>query len=284
MYDTIIIGRGPAGISCGVYLKRYNLNPLIIAKDNGALDEASSIDNYYGITSVSGPELAKQGIEQALSLGIPMVDDEVVSVEYYGHFVVKTPTREYEAKTLFLAMGKKKAQLKIKNANKFDGSGVSYCATCDGFFFRGKKIGVVGASHYMENEYNVLKNFTGDITIFTNGEKLNNSFENAKIVEDKIEDLIGENRLKEVVAGGKSYEIDGLFVALGSQSGLSLAQHIGLQIDSKGYLVVDENFQTNMPGIFAGGDVIGGFLQVSKAASDGANASLFIKKYLDNLK
>ena len=116
-----------------------------------------------------------------------------------------------ETEALIIATGATAKYLGLADEQKYAGMGVSACATCDGFFFRGKKIGVVGASHYMENEYNVLKNFTEDITIFTNGEKLTNSFENAKIVEEKIEDLIGENRLKEVVAGGKSYEIDGLF-------------------------------------------------------------------------
>lgn len=284
MYDTIVIGRGPAGISCAVYLKRYNLNPLIIAKDNGALAEASSIENYYGFKNISGNDLAQIGIDQAKALNIPMIDGEVVNIEYVGHYIVSTPSQSFESKSIFLAMGKKKAVLPIKNRNKFDGAGVSYCAICDGFFFRGKKIGLVGSGAYMEQEYSVLKNFSTDLTIFTNGDELNKEFPNAKIVKDKITDLVGEDRLSCVVCGENKYDIDGLFIALGTQSGMSLAYHLGIALDDKGYLKVDENFQTNMPGIFAGGDVIGGFLQVAKATSDGAIASLSIKKYLEGLK
>lgn len=284
MYDTIVIGRGPAGISCAVYLKRYNLNPLIIAKDNGALAEASSIENYYGFKNIPGNELAEIGIAQAKALDIPMVDAEVVNIEYVGHYVVSTPTQSYEAKSVFLAMGKKKAVLPIKNRNKFDGVGVSYCAICDGFFFRGKKIGLVGSGAYMEQEYSVLKNFSQDLTIFTNGEELNNEFPNAKIVKEKITDLVGDDRLSSVLCGENSYDIDGLFIALGTQSGMSLAYHLGIALDDKGNLKVDSNYQTNIPGVFAGGDVIGGFLQVAKATSDGAIASLSIKKYLEGLK
>ena len=171
IYDTIIIGRGPAGISCGVYLKRFNLNPLIIAYDNGALKDAHFIDNYYGVSHLSGNDLALSGIRQAKELGVSMVDAEVISIEMLDHFYVKTTSGDYEAKTLFLAMGKKRNTLKIKSANLFDGHGVSYCAICDGFFFKNKKIGLAGAGPFMESEYNVLKNFSKDITIFTEGEE-----------------------------------------------------------------------------------------------------------------
>ncbi len=277
IYDTIIIGRGPAGISCGVYLKRFNLNPLIIAYDNGALKDAHYIDNYYGVNHLRGNDLALAGIKQAEDLGVNMLDAEVVSVEMLDHFYVKTTKGDFEAKSLFLAMGKKRNSLKIKTANLFDGHGVSYCAICDGFFFKNKKIGLVGAGPFMESEYNVLKHFSKDITIFTE----NNDIKlDAKIVKDKITELKGEDRLKSVVAGDKEYELDGLFIALGTQSGMSLAYHMGLALDEKGFIKVDSNMKTNIDHIYAGGDVVGGLLQVSKAVRDGAVAALKIKEDL----
>lgn len=280
IYDTIIIGRGPAGISCGVYLKRFNLNPLIIAYDNGALKDAHFIDNYYGVNHLSGNDLAISGIRQAKELGVSMVDAEVISIEMLDHFYVKTTSGDYEAKTLFLAMGRKRNTLKIKSANLFDGHGVSYCAICDGFFFKNKKIGLVGAGPFMESEYNVLKNFSKDITIFTEGEETKI---NANIVKDKIKELKGDSNLKAVVAGDKEYLLDGLFIALGTQSGMSLAYHMGLALDDKGYIIVDSNMQTNIAHIYAGGDVVGGLLQVSKAVSDGAIAALKIKEDLASM-
>ena len=283
IYDTIVIGRGPAAISCAVYLKRYNLSPVIIAKDNGALENASSIDNYYGFEHISGHDLAELGVKQAKSLDIPIFEEEVIDIQFGETFLVKTNLKEYEAKTIFLALGKKKTELPIKNKNKFDGNGVSYCAICDGFFYKNKRIGLVGAGLFMDNEYNVLKNFSKNITIFTNGDKLQKEYPDALVVDERIVDLLGDEKLKALKTANAEYELDGLFVALGSQSGMSLSRHLGLETDSKGFLVVHD-FMTNLPGIFAGGDIIGGLLQVSKSVSDGACASLSIKKYLDNLK
>ena len=279
IYDTIVIGRGPAGISLAIYLKRFNYNPLVIAYSDGALGDAHYIDNYYGLSHIKGSELVEAGVKQAKELQIDMVDAEVTSVEVLDHIYVTTTNGNFEAKTLFLAMGKKKSGLKIPTAHSFDGSGVSYCAICDGFFFKGKKIGLVGAGAYMESEYNVLKRFSNDITIFTEGEDINIS--NVKIVKDKITELCGSDKLEYVQTIGEKYNIDGLFIALGTQSGASLASHLGLATDEKGYLIVDKNYMTNINHIYAGGDIIGGLLQVSKAVSDGANAAISIKKDLD---
>ncbi len=183
IYDCIVIGRGPAGISNAIYLKRFNYNPLVIAYSDGALADASSIDNYYGIGHIKGSDLIKAGVKQAKDLQVEMVDAEVTSVEVLDHIYVTTTNGSFEAKTLFLAMGKKKSGLKIPSAHLFDGKGVSYCAICDGFFFKGKKLGLVGAGAYMQTEYNVLKRFSNDITIFTEGEDVN--ITDAKVVKDK---------------------------------------------------------------------------------------------------
>lgn len=282
IYDTIVIGRGPAGISAAIYLKRFNYNPLVIAYNDGALADAHYIDNYYGLSHIKGSDLVDAGVNQAKELQVEMLDAEVTSVEVLDHIYVTTTKGNFEAKTLFLAMGKKKSGLKITSAHSFDGKGVSYCAICDGFFFKGKRIGLVGAGAYMEAEYNVLKRFSNDITIFTEGKDVD--IPDAKIVKDNIKELSGNERLESVVTENGQYEIDGLFIALGTQSGSSLASHLGLLTDEKGYIVVDKNYMTNINHIYAGGDIIGGLLQVSKAVADGANAAISIKRDLDNNK
>lgn len=279
IYDTIIIGKGPCGISCAVYLKRFNLNPLIIAKDGGALEKASTIDNYYGFSSIKGTDLIELGITQAKNLDIPIIDDEVISVEVLDHIYIKTKTKTYEAYTLFLAMGKSRNTLKVKNVSLYEGKGISYCAICDGFFFKNKNIGIVGAGPFMENEYEVLKNFSKNITIFTNEEETKVE---GKIVKDKIISVSGSERLETVTTQNKTYQIDGLFVAIGHQSGMSLALHLGIELKD-GNIVVDSKMKTNIPHIYAGGDVIGGILQISKAVSDGALASLSIKEDLKTI-
>ncbi len=277
MYDVIIIGSGPCGIATAIYLKRYGYNPIIIAKDNGALERATLIENYYGINSISGHDLALSGINQAKNLQIPIMSEEVIDVSIEKNFVVKTSNNSYEAKALMLAMGKSRAKNPL--AQKFEGAGVSYCATCDGFFYRKKKIAIVGNGKYMLEELSVLKNLTNDILIFSDGKPLDVEVP-YKTITDKIIDFKGDDSgLKEIVTKNDSYEIDGCFMAIGSMQGFSIASHIGIATNNENILV-NSDYMTNIKGIFAGGDLIGGLLQVSKAVSDGANAALGIKKYL----
>lgn len=283
MYDTIVIGNGPAGISGAIYLKRFNYNVLVIGKDLGALEGDHYIDNYYGLKHIKGSDLINSGIEQARDLGIEVLKDEVVAIEYgAAGFVVKTINSSYEAKTVFLTAGKPRTKLLIGSLKEYEGKGVSYCAICDGFFFRNKKIGIVGNSHYMKNELEVLKKFSSDITIFTNG--LDTDVSDTEVVKDKLVTFTGDGtKLTGLDTVNAHYDLDACFIAIGSANATSFAKHLGLQIDEKDNIVVN-NFMTNIPGIFAGGDIIGGLAQVSKAVCDGALASLEIKKYLSNLK
>lgn len=283
MYDTIVIGNGPAGISGAIYLKRFNYNVLVIGKDLGALEGDHYIDNYYGLKHIKGSDLINSGIEQARDLGIDVLKDEVVAIEYGANgFVVKTINSTYETKTVFLTAGKPRTKLLIGSLKEYEGKGISYCAICDGFFFRNKKIGIVGNSYYMKNELEVLKKFSSDITVFTNG--LDTDVLDTKVVKDKLVTFTGdENKLTGLDTPNAHYDLDACFIAIGSANATSFAKHLGLQIDEKDNIVVN-NFMTNIPGIFAGGDIIGGLAQVSKAVCDGALASLEIKKYLSNLK
>lgn len=276
-YDCIIVGYGPCGVSCAVYLKRYGFNPLIIGKDYGALQKAHIIENYYGINAISGVELAKAGINQAKALGVDVVTDEVLEIDPFDGYKVICKNNTYEANSVMLAVGSNRN--KFSKASKFEGNGVSYCATCDGFFYRKKKVGIVGNSSYMLHELEVLKNMIPDITLFTNGLPLEVEVKDVKIVNDKITELLGNEHLTDVACGDTKYPIDGLFIALGSASGFSIAKHIGLALDGNN-IKVDSEMKTNIPGIYAGGDAIGGLLQVSKAISDGAIAATSISKFL----
>ncbi len=277
LYDCIVVGYGPCGISCAIYLKRYGFNPLVIGKDYGALEKAHSIENYYGINSISGLDLAKSGINQAKELGIDVVCDEVLEIDPFDGYKVICKNNTYLGKSIMLAVGANRNKFNL--ASKFEGNGVSYCATCDGFFYRKKRVGIVGNSSYMLHELEVLKNMIPNITLFTNGLELDVEVNDINIVKDKITALNGDEHLSEVVCGNDKYEIDGLFIALGSASGFSIAKHIGLALDNNS-IKVDNEMKTNIPGIFAGGDAVGGLLQVSKAISDGAIAASAISKFL----
>lgn len=277
MVDVIIIGQGPAGISCAIYLKRYNLNPLVIAKDYGALEVNSVIENYYGIKSIDGQELIKEGIEQAKELGIEVVNDEVINIETYPTLEVVTKNNKYKARSIFLATGKSRSKFIAKGFKDFEGKGISYCATCDGFFYRKKRIGIIGSGDYMLSELEVLRNFTDDIIVFADS-KLDIK---EKVVTDKILEFYGKDALEGVKTSNEDIKLDAMFVALGSQDGFSFAKHLGIMLDEKNNIIV-KDYMTNVEGVFAGGDVIGGLTQIVKAASDGANAALKIKKYLES--
>ena len=266
MYDCIIIGKGPAGISCAIYLKRFNKNVLVIGRDYGSLGKAKVIENYYGFNSISGIELAKIGEEQAKNLGIEVITDEVLEI---NNLTVKTKDKEYSAKSIFLATGKSNSV----NINGINNVNVSYCATCDGFFFRNKKLALIGSSSFMLHELDVLKNFTKDITIFTNDET---KIENA--ISGKITRIYEENRIKYIEVDNKTYYFDGIFVASNNDS-LSISKHLGLLVDNNNKFEVN-NYKTNIKGIFAGGDAIDGLDQVSTSVSDGAKAAIEINKYL----
>ncbi len=283
MLDCVVIGMGPAGIASSIYLTRYGLDVLVIGKDLGALTMAKEIENYYAHEKISGKELAMKGLKSAIDLGVKVVHDEVISIDFLSSgYSVKTTKQEYETKTIMIATGKVRNSFPL--AKKYEGKGVSYCATCDGFFYKKKKIGIVGYNEFMLHELNYLLPLTSDITVFTNGNELSVEIpEGIILVKDKITALDGNNLLDTVICGDNKYSVDGLFIALGSQNAFTLAKHLGLEIKDNN-LVVDENFMTNIPGIFAGGDVIGGLLQVVKAASDGAIAANSINKYIREQK
>lgn len=267
MIDILIIGSGPAGVSAAVYLKRFNLDVTVINKGQSTLSSAHQIDNYYGFSGISGEELYKNGLEQLASLNINVIDETVVSIEYYNHFVVTTDKNVYECKKLILATGKARNKLKVKNAKDFEMRGLSYCATCDGFFYRGKKVGIIGSGSNMLHELSFLKNMTQDITVFTDGEEVD--VPGVKVVKDKIISLFGNEYLEGLSTATDSYELDGLFVAIGDASTFDFIKHLGIATDDKNNIIIDSNYQTNIKNLYAIGDATGGILQIAKAVYEG---------------
>lgn len=182
MYDVIIVGAGPAGISASLYTVRRNLKTLIIYKEKSALEKTSKIENYYGFENgINGVNLYKMGIKQAQNIGAKIIKDEVtnIQIDYLNGdnnnnnkgqiFKVQTLNNEFEAKAVILATGNKKGKPNIKNIDEYEGKGVSYCAVCDGFFYRNKDVAVIGNGDYAISEAMDLQNIAKSITILTNG-------------------------------------------------------------------------------------------------------------------
>ncbi len=282
MYDAVVIGGGPAGATAAIYLQRFKKNVLLIMKDQGALGKTKHIDNYYGfVDTITGPDLLERGIEQAKRLGVEVVEDEVLSIDNFPDFTVKTIKSEYTSKAVILATGKSQIYLKAKNFSNFIGKGISYCAICDGFIYKNKKIGLVGNKEFMLEELEILKNFSKDITVFTNGMDLEVEVEEP-VVQEAIIELQGDETVSKVITKSKEIDVDVLFIAIGSPSASDFALRMGAFLENNN-IVVDDNFMTNIPGLFAAGDCIGGLLQIVKAASDGAHAAIAVNRYLKTL-
>ncbi len=283
MYDTIILGGGPAGVSASLYCKRANKNVLMIYSNDSGLLKAHKIDNYYGFEDgISGEELYNKGIKQAENVGVEAIQEEVIKIEIDKNiFRVITTEKSYEAKTIILAIGAKKNTLNIQGIQKLEGKGISYCAICDGFFYKNKIVAVIGSGNYAISETNDLINIARKITILTNGEKAPEiRADNVDIVTKKIKEISGENKVEEVIFDDETLlKTDGVFIAQGTAGATEFAKKLGI-ITKNDKIVVNENMQTNIKGIFACGDCIGGLLQVSKAVYDGAKAGLAVVEYL----
>ena len=279
MYDIIIIGAGPAGISAGLYAKRAGANVLILYYGESNLNKAEKIDNYYGfVDGIEGEKLYQNGIEQAKKLGIEVKNEEVLNIQKDEKFVVKTVAKEYVSKKVIISTGNKKLKPNIKGITEFEGKGISYCAICDGFFYKNKNVVVIGNGEFAVNEANDLKNIANNVKILTNGETSNITSEFETITK-KIKEIKGQERVQAIeFEDGSTISVDGVFIALGEAGGTDFAKKLGVILD-KDSIVVDENMQTNVEGLYACGNVTGGLLQISKSIYEGTVAGLAAAKY-----
>ena len=286
LYDVIIIGSGPAGISASLYTKRAGLETLIVSKGIGTLNKVEKIENYYGTPSISGKEIQKIGEEQAKSLNIEIKNEEVMQIDYGKNFIVKTLNHEYETKAIIIATGSNRKVANIKGIKEFEGKGVSYCTTCDGFFYKGKDVAVLGSKEYALHEAQNLLPIAKSVTMLTNGEQpVEKRTEGIDVEENKIREFRGTNSIEEIeFEDNTTKKIDGLFVALGTASSGDLARKLGIILDEKNNIKVDSKMETNIKGVYACGDCTGGILQISKAVYEGMTAGMSVIQLLKSTK
>jgi thioredoxin reductase (NADPH) len=280
--DVIILGNGPAGISAASYTTRAGLNTLVIGRDGGALVKAEKIENYYGFAApISGKQLLQEGLEQAARLGAKIITDEVVGISWDGSFTVQGKNTEYHSPVVILATGSSRNAPKIEGLQRLEGHGVSYCAVCDAFFYRGKDVAVVGNGEYALHEAKELLPVVGSVTLLTNGkEPVNGIPQEITVIKKEISSFQGENVLKGVVfKDGSVLECSGVFIASGVAGSSDLAKKLGAEVKGTS-IVVDENMQSSIPGLYAAGDCTGGMLQIAKAVYEGAKAASSAIKYL----
>ncbi len=282
MYDVIIIGAGPAGISASLYTTRANLKTLVLYSDLSALEKTNGIENYYGFDEkIDGKQLYLRGIGQARNIGADVRKEEVIKIEKTeGQFLVVSSENNYQSKAVILATGNKKNKPKIKGIDTFEGKGISYCAVCDGFFYKNKNVCIIGSGPYAISEANDLIPIVNHITILTNSEKPPEiRAENVSIDTKPIKEIQGDEKVRCIEFEDKSkIETEGIFIAQGVAGSIEFAKKLGAIIKENA-IVVNEKMETNIKGLYACGDCTGGLLQISKAVYEGMIAGLEAIKF-----
>ncbi len=303
MYDVIIVGAGPAGLAAAIYAKRAMLDVIVIEKSplsGGQILNTYEVDNYPGLPGASGMDLATAFREHALKLGAEFVVDHVLAIEDCGSYKkLRTKKGEYEAKAVVLALGASHAQLGVSGENELCGMGVSYCATCDGAFFRGAKVAVVGGGDVALEDALFLARGCEKVYLIHRREEFRGAAvlaqqvkgcENIELVlSSVVEEIKGDDMVEQLVLRNvdtdqqSTLEVSGVFVAVGIRPNTAGIEGLP-ETDEAGYVVAGEDGTTSIAGIFAAGDCRTKQLrQVITAAADGANSITSAERYLHML-
>ncbi|MFH1402951.1 MAG: thioredoxin-disulfide reductase [Candidatus Altiarchaeota archaeon] len=299
-YDVVIIGGGPAGMTAGIYAIRRSLKTIIIERGlcGGQMQVTTEVCNWPGVKSVPGPELSAQMEDHCRSLGVEFLNDEVIDLALDGDVkTVKTRSKGIKCKTVVIATGGQHRKLQAKGEQKFVGKGVSYCATCDGPLFKGKSVAVIGGGNAAVEDALYL-NGVADKTYLVHRrgelraeETLQEDLKKSGvevILDSAIEEISGdafvsELRIKSNQSGeASSLKVNGIFISIGNVPSTQLAKKAGVQLDDKGFIQVGRDMRTNIPGVFAAGDVTGGIPQIATAVGEGCTAGLKAYMYIKN--
>jgi thioredoxin reductase (NADPH) len=289
--DLIVVGAGPAGITAGMYGMRSGLETLVVDKGicGGLSNEAPVIENYPGFKKIGGMELAEKMKEQVSEYVEINELEEVKKIELGAEeMTVITEKDTYLTKAVVISTGTKHKKLGVKGEAEYLGRGISYCATCDGFFFRNKQVMVVGGGNSAVREALYLKNIGCEVTLIHRRDKLRAEQYLQKNLEEAgirilwnsiIEEINGDEAVRSVVRYDKKRDerdvlpVDGIFISIGEDPVNGLATQIGIKMDKSGYIITDKNQRTNLERVYAAGDITGGVRQIVVACAEGAIAA-----------
>lgn len=288
-YDVIIIGAGPGGLAAATYSARYTLKTLVIgALPGGTMAEAHEVCNYPGYEKIKGFELGMKMAEQVKANGVEIKQTIVTDIKKLenGTFEVSTPKESFTTKKVIISTGLKRRHLNIEREKELSGKGVSYCATCDGMFYKDKIVGVVGGGNAALTAARLLAEYAKKVYILYRGKEflkaepawvadINKNSKIEPMFKIKVEKLLGEEKLEAVrLNNGEALPLDGIFIEIGSDPQVDLAEKAGVEVDEKGYIKTDEYQKTNVHGIFAAGDITNNVMkQITVATAEGTIAA-----------
>ena len=297
--DVVIVGGGPSGLAAGIYAERSGLKAAVIERDalGGQIATTPIVENYPGFTQVGGKTLVDILVSHALQYVQIYPGEEVIDVEPGSPIKVQTSRRKFETKALLLATGAKHRPLGASGESRLSGKGVSYCSTCDGPLFKGKKVIMVGGGSGAVTEALHLFQMGVDVTLVHRRDKLRAQEFLAKQITSnnipvlwntEVKEIRGKERVEEVLlVNNKTGEettlkVNGVFVAIGYEPSVGLAQKLGVELTEDGFIKHDEKHRTNVPGVYSAGDVEGGYKQIVTASGQGSAAALTIFEDLIN--
>ena len=302
LYDVIVVGSGVAGCSVGMYSGRFQMKTLVLGSlPGGIITTTHLVENYPGIKSITGTDMGIVFIEHAKMFGADIKNETVVGIEKYASngdeksvFKIKTSSNEYCGKTVVIATGTEYKKLGAPGEEEFSSKGVSYCALCDGAFFKGKEVGLVGGGDAAAIDALILTEFASKVHVFVrkdfmraepvNLEKIQKSGKVEIHYKTEVAEIFGNGKVEGVkLKSGEKMKLDAVFMAIGHVPNSSLARSLGVELDDHGYVKVDVRSSTNVPGVFAAGDVTDKpFKQAIIGAAEGVMASYFAYQYLQN--
>ena len=301
MYDLMILGAGPAGLTAGIYASRYKIKHAIIGSVfDGSVSKAHLIENWPGEKSIKGSDLIVKFYDHAKNLGSEIIQEEVVEINKDDSaFAIKTNlNKSYKAKAVLIAFGTKHRKLNISGEKEFLGRGVSYCAVCDGAFFKDKTVAVVGGSNSAAMAAEMLSDYASQVYVVYRKELmrcepviLERLEKNSKIeiiYNTNVTKVIGDKKVEFVEIDKKhnnndKIKIDGLFIEVGAVPSIDLIKKLGVEIDKGGSIIIAADSATNIEGAYAAGDITNGsngLRQIVTAVSEGAIAATSIYGYL----
>lgn len=294
-YDVVIIGAGPAGMTAAIYLKRAGINPLILEKDapGGTLNKTHKIENYPGYVDKDGTTLAFRMYSQIEELGIDLKVEAVKNIEKENDtYKIITDNNEYQTKYVLIATGKIPRKLDAKDAEKFVGKGISYCATCDGALYKNKAVAVIGGGNSAMEAASYMSNIANHVYIINRSKILRADEKEKSILENKNVEVIYDAKVTEIIGdeiiekikldNNQKLDVSAIFVCIGQESNAGYYQNLKLETDAQG-IIVDSNMKTSDDNVYACGDAISKSLyQVVTATSEGAIAASNIIKNMRN--